>query len=95
MHGDVDFVREERVFDLLGEKPLAANVGEWAVQYLVTGGLDDGNANRLRRKTMGFTQPLTDLVGLGQRQRRASCSNAYRRNGSGRRSRRASPRSSP
>ena len=43
VHGDVDAAVEQRVVDLLGEEPLAADVREGLSQDLVSRGLDDAD----------------------------------------------------
>lgn len=41
MHSNIDAAVQQGIINLLGEQALAANVGQWLVQDLVAGGLDD------------------------------------------------------
>ena len=76
MHGDVDLARQQRLLDLLGEKALAAGVGERPVLDAVAGGLDGANLERMPPGAVRRLQPLLHFARLGQGQRRAARADA-------------------
>ena len=43
VYSNVDAAFEKGIINLLGEQPLPANVCQWLIQDLVTGGLDDAD----------------------------------------------------
>src|SRR5260370_8197183 len=68
MHREVDFACEQRLFDLLGEQPLAAGLGERPVLDLVAGGADRDELDRGSGEAMGGER-LPDQLRLLERQR--------------------------
>ena len=65
MHGEVDFVAQQRVLDFLDEEAFAADLGKWRFLKPVAGRLDDDDA---AGHVAGFLQTRGDGVGLPQRQ---------------------------
>ena len=76
MHGDIDIAGQQRLLDLLGEKALAACVGERPVLDAVAGGLDGANLEDMPAGAVRRLQPLLHFARLSQRQRRAARADA-------------------
>lgn len=76
MNGNVDLARDHCRLDLLGEKALAAHLGQRAVLDPVAGRLDDDDLERGLRQVMGRHQTRTGLMRLGKRQRAAARADA-------------------
>ncbi len=78
MHRAVDGAGEQRLFELLGEEPLAAERGQRAVAEPVAGGPDRHRLDRAGRGQlgMGLRQPRAQLGRLGERQRAAARADA-------------------
>lgn len=83
MHRDVDGARQHVGLDLAGEKPLAADLLEGAVDDLVAGGLDHDDGEGLVRQIEGGGQPVARLVRLGQGQGRSAGADLQRLGGGG------------
>ena len=66
MYGNVGFAIEHGSFQLLDEQALAANLGQWRVQQLVTTA-DHGYQGHLQTG-MGLFQAGLDVLGLPQGQ---------------------------
>ena len=81
MHRGVDFAGQERLFDFLGEKTLAADLRKSAVLNEVAGGLDDDDGHGVLGGEfgMGFAEAAAHLAGLGQGERRAPGTEAQKR----------------
>ena len=79
MHGEIDAPVQERFFDLLREEPLAADLGERAVDEAIARGGDDGGAKRavLGQQGMSRHEPVADLAGLGDGERAAPRTDDY------------------
>ncbi len=73
MHRHVDAPVQHGVVDLLGEQPLAADVGERTVEDLISRGLDDDHLDGARpsEPRVGGDEISADLLGLGQGERAA------------------------
>ena len=84
VHGDVDGAGEERLLDLAGEEPLAAELAERPVLHPVAGGLDRHDQEGGLGQAVRRHQPRPGLVRLGERQRAAAGADAERPVGRGR-----------
>ena len=80
VHREIDGAAQQRLLDLLGEQPLAADVGQQPVGDAITGGLDhlDHDRVRLGQCRRESRQALADEGCLRQRQRRAARADAER-----------------
>ena len=78
MHRDIDAPFIKRMFDFLGEQPLATNLAQRAILYLIPGGRDHHNLERILGQGMPGHQPGAGLAGLGQGKRRTTGANAKR-----------------
>ena len=76
MHGEVDLAGQQRLLDLLGEKALAAGLGERPVLDAVAGGLDGADLEGMPAGAVRRLQALLHLARLRQRQRRAARADA-------------------
>jgi len=78
MNCEVDTPGAQRFFQLLDEKPLAADLGERPVGDLVAGGADDDAFDRARRRQFGMRrhQPLAQQLSLAQRELAAAGADA-------------------
>jgi hypothetical protein len=76
MHREVDFAGEQRFLDFLGEKPLAAGIGQWPILDDIAGGADDLDRDRLHFQSRRGGEPALHLARLHQRQRRAARADA-------------------
>ena len=76
MHREVDGAAQQRVLDLLGEQPLAANVTERPVLNDVAGGADDLDLDPRGIEAAGRGETALHLARLHQRQRRAARADA-------------------
>ena len=76
MHREVDGAAEQRVLDLLGEQPLAAEVVERPVLDDVAGGADDLDLDPRGIEAAGRGEAALHLARLHQRQRRAARADA-------------------
>ena len=72
MHGDVDLAGGERLLDLAGKEPLAADLLERAVLHPVAGGLDHRDLERRLGQIERLPKPAACLVRLRERKRRAA-----------------------
>jgi hypothetical protein len=72
MHRAIDAPIDQRLLDLLGEQPLAADIGKAAVLDAIAAGADDHGFDRLVRDQAGCDQHAAYEAGLGQRQRAAA-----------------------
>src|SRR6476661_8797195 len=70
MHREIDRARDERLLDLLGEQPLAADVRERTILHRVAGGADDLDLDALGRDAL--RQPRPHHAGLRERKRTAA-----------------------
>ena len=79
MHGEIDAPVQERLLDLLGEEPLAADLGERAVGEAIARGGDDGGAQRavLGERGMSRHELGADVAGLGDGERAAPRTDDY------------------
>lgn len=64
MHGQIGAAVEQGVFEFLDEEPLAAHLGEGAVEDLVASGRQGEEFNRARR--IQRAQPIAHMLGLPQ-----------------------------
>jgi hypothetical protein len=78
MHGKVDLVIDQRLFDLLGEQAFAADFGKEAILHAVTGGADDRDVDHARRGEAGMRrdQTVAHQIGLIERHRAAAGADA-------------------
>src|SRR6266568_259294 len=72
MHGQIDVALCERLFNLLGEHALRADLREGHFLQFVAGGLDDFNCDCVAL----FAKKSRDVIGLPERQLRATASDA-------------------
>ncbi len=70
MHGGIDALVQECFFDFFREQALAADLGEWAVLYLIAGGFDHHDLDRVLGGQSGMSGGKTraQLACLSQRQ---------------------------
>src|SRR5690606_75705 len=66
MDGEIDSAVCQRLFDLLGKKPLAADLGKRAVLTAVARRRHGNDFDGFFRKTMRLHQAATRLVSLGE-----------------------------
>jgi len=80
LHGDVDRPGEQRLFDLLGEQPLAADIGKPPILHSVAGGADGHDFDGALRPEIGVgrDQPIAHERSLEQRHRAAARTDAQR-----------------
>ena len=83
MHRDVDAALQQRLFDLAGEQPLAADVLQRAVLDLVAHHLDHHDLERRLGQRERHPQTAPHLMRLPQGKRRATGSNLQRTGGGG------------
>ena len=79
MHGEIDSAGKQCFFDLLGEQPLAAGLGEWPVLDRIAGGADDLDFDVSGIEAAGGGEPALHLARLHQRKRRTARSDAQDR----------------
>ncbi len=72
MHGDVDLAGRQRLLDLLGEEPFAAEFRQRTVADGVAGGRYGADLDPFRRPAMRGRQAGPHHGGLGQRERTAA-----------------------
>src|SRR5262245_8695325 len=72
MHGEVDRLTEQRLVDLLGEQPLAAEVAQGLVADAVARGGDGLERDRLPGEAVGGAKPRLDMPRLPERKRTAA-----------------------
>ena len=83
MDSNIDAARQKRLFDLAGEQPLAADLAQRFVLHHVAGDLDHHHLERRLGQPERRPQPVTRLIGLRQRKRRAAGANLQRSGGGG------------
>ena len=78
MHREIDAPVEQRLFDLLGEQALAADLGEQLGLDPVAGRADRHQLDPILRRQLGMNlpQPVAHKAGLVQRHRAAARSDA-------------------
>src|SRR4029077_2578707 len=87
MHRQIDVPGEQRLFDLLREEPVAADLGKQAVLHTVASRADGHNLDRSHLGKLGGicrNQPVPDNDGLAQRHWTAAGADAERTGGQGR-----------
>ena len=80
MHRKIDAAVEQRLVDLLGEQPFAADLGERPVLHPVAGRADRDDLDHPGRRELGMRrqQAVAHQLGLAQRHRAAARSDAQR-----------------
>ena len=68
MDGEIDVAALQRAVEFLGEKPLAARLGQRAILNEIAARFDDDDLKLRRLRAMRLGQPLFHLFGLRQRQ---------------------------
>ena len=76
MHRQIDAAVEQRLLDLFGKKPLAADLGEAAVLLAVAAGADRHDLDPVREIRMGGEKPVAHEPRLEERHRAAAGADA-------------------
>ena len=78
MHREIDRAVDQRLVDLLGEQPLAADVGERPVLHHVSGRADRAQFDSPGVEAVGGGKPRAHLARLRERKRTAARADAQR-----------------
>ena len=75
MDGEIDCVVQQCFLNLLGEEPLAPDLGKRPVLQAIAGRPDDYEVDRSRRGELGMrrSEPLADNSSLDEGHRAAAC----------------------
>ena len=80
MHRKIDAAVDQRLVDLLGEQPFAADLGKPPVLHPIAGRADRHDFHHLGRRELGMRgrQAFAHQLGLAQRHRAAASADAQR-----------------